>query len=104
MRIKNNLNIDVLLPASKQANVDKASKEKEAGRMGRTAETAEKHEVSELARRMSAAKEVMGTLPDVQADKVAQAKARLLKGYYDTPEAKEALVSKLAAVLKDTGA
>ena len=100
MKIENKLNIDVLLTVSKQSNVDKASKEKEAGRMGRTGETAEK----QLARRMLAAKEVMGILPDVRADKVAQAKARLLKGYYDTPEAKEALVSKLAAVLIDTGA
>ncbi len=104
MKVENNLNIDGLPPVSKQSNVDKASKEKEAGRKGRTAETAEKHQLSELARRMSAAKEVMDTLPDVGADKAALAKARLLKGYYDTPEAKEARGSKLAVVLKDTGA
>jgi len=104
MKIENNLNIDGLLPASKQPSVDKASKDKAPGRGDRATETAEKHEVSELARRMSAAKEVLDSLPDVRADQVTQARARLLQGYYDTPEAKEALVAKLAAILKDTSA
>jgi anti-sigma28 factor (negative regulator of flagellin synthesis) len=104
MKIDRNLNIDSLLPASKKANVEKTSKEKASDRTGQAAGTAERHEVSELARRMSAAKEVMDSLPDIRADQVAQARSRLLKGYYDTPEAREALVSKLAAILKDTGA
>jgi anti-sigma28 factor (negative regulator of flagellin synthesis) len=103
MKIENNLNIDSVLPASKQPDLDKTAKERETGQANRTAETVENHKVSELARRMSAAKEVMDSLPDVRADKVAQAKARLLKGYYDTPEAREILTSRLATILKDTG-
>ena len=103
MKIENNLNIDGLLPATKQPDVDKTAKDKDTGQTNQTAETVENHKVSELARRMSAAKEVMDSLPDIRADKVAQAKARLLKGYYDTPEAREALTSRLATILKDTG-
>ena len=100
MKIENNINIENLTPASKQPNVDKKAQEEGAAKSG---QTREKHQVSELARRLSEAKAVFDGLPEIRADRVALARARLLSGYYDTPEVKEVLVSKLASLVKDTG-
>jgi flagellar biosynthesis anti-sigma factor FlgM len=102
MKIDNNVNIGQANPSSQQKpadTVDKANREQTTGSPG-----GDSSRVSSLARQIADAKQIADRLPDVRADKIAQAKARLATGFYDSVEAREVLVDKLAALVKNTSA
>ncbi len=102
MKIDNNVNIGQTNPSTHQKPadaVDKATGEQTTGSAGGDSST-----VSSLARQIAEARQIADGLPEVRADKIAQAKARLATGFYDSVEAREVLVDKLAALVKNTSA
>jgi flagellar biosynthesis anti-sigma factor FlgM len=100
MKIDNNVNIGQTNPSSQQKPadaVDKSIREQTTGSAG-----GDSSRVSSLARQIAETKQIADGLPEVRADKIAQAKTRLASGFYDSAEAREVLVDKLAALVKNT--
>lgn len=98
MKIENHAGIGKLTPSTQQTGVEDVKAERSAG----TPEGRDSSRVSTLAKLIAEARGVADQLPDMRADKVILAKRRLATGYYDTPEVREVLVDKLAALMKKT--
>ncbi len=91
MKIDSNLNVGGLHKAAQQTPAEQARNER-AGQTGRGSDSSH---VSNLARQIAEARRAADTLPDVRADRVEQARARLASGYYDSDEVKNAVASRL---------
>jgi flagellar biosynthesis anti-sigma factor FlgM len=102
MKITNNGNLDKLGPTPNVPKIQKPQDNRRSDKANNTGATHENSQVSPLAQQIAEAKRVADSLPDVRADRVELAKQRLSAGYYDTPEAKEEIVSKLAQLIRET--
>jgi hypothetical protein len=101
MKIDNNVNIGKLNPSSQQNPAEAVDdlKKDGASKAGVGGDTSQ---VSSLAKQIAEARAAVDGLPDVRAEKMALARQRLASGFYDTPEAKEVLVDKLASLIRET--
>ncbi len=98
MKINDNVNVGKLNQSTQQQPVEGTRSEETSGAKGQAGDSSR---VSSLARQIAEARRVADGLPDVRADKIVLARERLASGFYDTPEAKEALVDKLVALVND---
>lgn len=65
-----------------------------------SSKTGENTTVSSLGQQIAKAKAVADPIPDIRAERVSTVRDRINSGYYDTPEAKEAIVSTLVELLQ----
>ena len=98
MKIENNASIGKLTESTHAEQVERARTDdaKSSDKRG------DSSHVSALARQIGEARAVADQLPEVRVERVALARKRLAEGYYDSAEARETLVGRLANLIKNT--
>lgn len=99
MKIDNTTGVGMLEQSSRQEPLEETRKDP----VGESRPQGDSSNVSDLARQIAEARRVADEIPDVRADALERARTRLAQGFYESPEAREILVSKLAELIRGGG-